>query len=427
MSSTFAPPPRRWANCRARPVCPARAAGLCALLVVVASPLVAPPLVAQHRPASDYPAVEADPWVPEPSRTDRKALERLEKERRELDIVAEPAGTVDACSRPAGPNLVNFIRRGPEPGDPTYMFGIDLCTRRPFVYEEPTRSGVIVGFDANPPHIEWAEDPADDRNLRGDRFAGELLVGVDMLFGTSTLDFGETSAGSVDFAAAPSLGVRVDRFRATFARAVAPPERSWLAKFSVAPFRRSPPRTPAPVEAPPPGSREARTTWFEPVDEPCNADGVGTRGFDGFRLGHRADDGDYPVDVEMVSYCTRPHRAYRVRTTTNQAWFGQFNNTFPKFATWRDVPRGGLLNSLSFTVGFGEILNDVFNVDFPTNVIYVGVGVAFSNSRWRIDAGRLFSNESLEVISAGVPVTVTTDGWTVQIQRALHFEEFFGP
>jgi hypothetical protein len=31
------------------------------------------------------------------------------------------------------------------------------------------------------------------------------------------------------------------------------------------------------------------------------------------------------------------------------------------------------------------------------------------------------------VISAGVPVTVTTDGWTVQIQRALHFEEFFGP
>ncbi|HSM08269.1 MAG TPA: hypothetical protein VLA33_04545, partial [Gemmatimonadota bacterium] len=158
-----------------------------------------------------------------------------------------------------------------------------------------------------------------------------------------------------------------------------------------------------------------------------NAEGVGTRGFDRFRMGHRAEDGRYPIEVEMVSYCTRPHRAYRVRTATDQTWFGQFNNTFPKFAAWEDIPRGGLLSSLSFTLGFGEVLNDVFNVDFPTNVIYVGLGVAFSDSRWRIDAGRLFSNEALEVISAGVPVTVTTDGWTVQIQRALHFDEFFGP
>ena len=105
----------------------------------------------------------------------------------------------------------------------------------------------------------------------------------------------------------------------------------------------------------------------------------------------------------------------------------RFNNTFPKFAAWEDIPRGGLLANLSLSVGFGEILNDVFNVDFPTNVIYVGLGVAFSDSRWRVDAGRLFSNESLDLVSAGVPVTVTTNGWTVQIQRALHFDEVFGP
>jgi hypothetical protein len=419
VSTAFASPPRRAPRSRARLP---RVAWLPALCV-----LTTPAAASQQRPISDARGAEVDPWIPEPSRADRKALERLEKERRELEIVAEPAGTVDPCASPEGPNLVNFIRRGAAPGDPTYLFGIDLCSRRPFVYEEPTQSGVIVGFAANPPHIEWAEDPADDRNLRGDRFAAELLVGVDMLFGTSTLDFGDTSAGSVDFAAAPSVGVRVDRFRATFARAVAPPERSWLAKVSVAPFRQRPPKAPVPVDPAPPGSREARTTWFDPVDEPCNADGVGTRGFDHFRMGHRAGDGRYPVDVQMVSFCTRPHRAYRVRTFTDQTWFGQFNNTFPKFAAWEDIPRGGLLNSLSFTVGFGEVMNDVFNVDFPTNVIYVGLGVAFSDSRWRIDAGRLFSNESLELISAGVPVTVTTDGWTVQIQRALHFEEFFGP
>ncbi len=424
MSRTFAPPPNTSIGRRAR----RRMVVWSSLVFALVVPPAATPLVAvQHRPVADGPATDDDPWVAQPRRDERKALERLEKERRELEIVAEPTGTVEPCARPEGPNLVNFIRRGTQPGDPTYMFGIDLCTLRPFVYEEPTRSGVIVGFQANPPAIEWAEDPADDRNLRGDRFAAELLVGVDMLFGTSTLDFGETASGSVDFAAAPSLGVRVGRFRASFARAAAPPERSWLTKVSVAPFRQSPPDEPAPVAPPPPGSRDARTTWFDAVDEPCNAEGVGTRGFDGFRMGHRAEDGRYPIEVEMVSYCTRPHRAYRVRTTTDQTWFGQFNNTFPKFAAWEDIPRGGLLSSLSFTVGFGEVLNDVFNVDFPTNVIYVGLGVAFSDSRWRIDAGRLFSNESLEVISAGVPVTVTTDGWTVQIQRALHFDEFFGP
>ena len=370
--------------------------------------------------------MEADPWISEPSRRDRKALERLEKERLELGIVAEPVEAVDPCARPEGPNFVGFIRRGSRPGDPTHLYGIDLCTRRPFVYQEPTRPGVIVGFDANPPAIEWAEDPDDDRNLRGDRFDAEMLVGVDMLFGTSTLDFGETAAGSVDFAAAPSLGIRVAAFSATFSRAVAPPERSWLAKVSVAPFRRGPSRAPPPAEAPATDGLAARTTWFEPVEDACNAPGIGMRGFDRFRIGHREKGGRYPVSLEMVSYCTRPHRAYRVRTFTDQIWFGQFNNTFPKFAAWEDIPRGGLINNLSFSVGFGEILNDVFNVDFPTNVIYVGLGVAFSDSRWRIDAGRLFSNESLEVISADVPVTVTTDGWTVHIQRALHFEELFG-
>jgi hypothetical protein len=64
----------------------------------------------------------------------------------------------------------------------------------------------------------------------------------------------------------------------------------------------------------------------------------------------------------------------------------------------------------------------VFNVDFPTRVIYVGLGYTFGDSRWRIDAGRLFTNEKLEVISAGEPVTVSTEGWTVQVQRALHRE-----
>lgn len=424
MSRTFVPPPNVSIGRRTRG---RTVVWLSIVLATVVPPAVSPLGAVQQGPVADGPAAEDDPWVSQPRRDERKALERLDKERRDLEIVAEPTGIVEPCVRPGGPNLVNFIRRGSRPGDPTYMFGIDLCTRRPFVYEEPTRSGVIVGFQANPPAIEWAEDPADDRNLRGDRFAAELLVGVDMLFGTSTLDFGETAAGSVDFAAAPSLGVRVGRFSASFARAAAPPERSWLAKVSVSPFRQGPPEAPAAVELPAPGSRDARTTWFDAVDEPCNAEGVGTRGFDGFRMGHLAADGRYPVEAEMVSYCTRPHRAYRVRTATDQTWFGQFNNTFPKFAAWNDIPRGGLLRSLSFTVGFGEILNDVFNVDFPTNVIYVGLGVAFSDSRWRIEAGRLFSNESLEVISAGVPVTVTTDGWTVQVQRALHFDEFFGP
>jgi len=388
--------------------------------------LVAPSALAavpQTSPvAAAYP--EADPWW-EPSRSDRKAIERLEKERLELGIVAEPRGTVDPCARPGGPNAVGFVRRGARPGDPTYLYGIDLCTRRPFVYQEPTRTGVIVGFDANPPSIEWAEDPDDDRNLRGDRFDAEMLVGVDLLFGTSTLDFGETASGSVDFAAAPSLGVRVGGFRVTFSRAVAPPERSWLAKLSVAPFRQGPTR--APPSGPPVPGGEPRTTWFEPLDEPCNAPGVGMRGFDRFRLGPRESNGRYQVGAEMVSYCTRPHRIYQVRTYTDQTWFGQFNNTFPKFAAWDHIPRGGLINNLSFSVGFGEILNDVFNVDFPTNVIYLGLGIAFGDSRWRVDAGRLFSNETLEVISADVPVTVTTDGWTVQIQRALHFEEVFGP
>ncbi|HSM08212.1 MAG TPA: hypothetical protein VLA33_04260, partial [Gemmatimonadota bacterium] len=313
MSRTFAPPPNTSAGRRARR---RRVVWLSTVFVIAAPPAASPLAAVQHRPVADGPAAGDDPWVSQPRRDERKALERLEKERRELEIVAEPAGTVDPCARPGGPNLVNFIRRGTQPGDPTYMFGIDLCSRRPFVYEEPTRSGVIVGFRANPPAIEWAEDPADDRNLRGDRFAAELLVGVDMLFGTSTLDFGETASGSVDFAAAPSIGLRVGRFRASFARAAAPPERSWLAKVSVAPFRQGPPDEPAPVEPLPPGSPDARTTWFDAVDEPCNAEGVGTRGFDRFRMGHRAEDGRYPIEVEMVSYCTRPHRAYRVRTAT---------------------------------------------------------------------------------------------------------------
>lgn len=399
------------------------------LLLALPFLALAPPAPAQEEPdpEGDVGEVQADPWQPALSRSDRRALERLEKSRMELDIVAEPAESVEPCARPGGPNLVNFIRRGGAPGDPTYLFGLDLCSGRPFVYQEPTGHGVIVGFDANPPDVHWAEDPGDDRNLRGDRFDAELLVGVDMLFGTSTLDFGETANGSVDFAAAPSIGFRVDRFRATFSRAVAPPERSWLVKLAVTPFRRGPPDASDPPPGLPEGVRAARTTWFAAVEDPCNARGVGMRGVDRFRLGHLDETGRYPVTLDMVSYCTRPYRSYRVRTYTDRTWFGQFNNTFPKFAAWEDIPRGGLLNNLSFSVGFGEILNDVFNVDFPTNVIYAGLGIAISDSRWRIDAGRLFSNESLDLISAGVPVTVTTDGWTVQIQRALHFEEIFGP
>lgn len=385
------------------------------------------PAPAQDAPVADGQAAEADPWRPEPSRRDRKALERLEATRRDLDIVAEKSTEIeDPCARSGGANLVNFVRRGERPGDPTYLFGIDLCSRRPFVYQEPTRRGVIVGFEANPPRVEWAEDPSDDRNLRGDRFDAELLAGVDMLFGTSTVDYGETANGSVDFAAAPSLGFRVGRVRLTFSRAVVPLERSWLAKVAVTPFRKGPPKRPPPVTGPPPGSRDARTTWYDPIDDPCNASGIGMRGVDRFHMGHRTEERRYPVTLEMVSYCTRPYRTYTVRTHTDRTYFDQFNNTFPKFAAWEDIPRGGLINNLSFSAGFGEVMNDVFNVDFPTNVIYVGLGVAFSDSRWRVDAGRLFSNESLDLVSAGVPVTVTTSGWTVQIQRALHFEEFFG-
>ncbi|MFW6083870.1 MAG: hypothetical protein ACODAA_01510 [Gemmatimonadota bacterium] len=378
----------------------------------------------ESEPVPELPAI--DPWAPEVDRDAQNALEELEEARGELGIVADSMVEVDPCGRPGGPNLVNFVRRGAEPGEPTYLYGIDLCSGRPFVYEEPTQTGVIVGLDANPPDIHWAGDLSDDRNLRGDRFPVELLVGVDMLFGTSTLDFGETASGSVDFAAAPSIGVRADRFRATFSHAVAPPERSWLVKFAVTPFRRGPPDEPAPVEEPAPTSHAERTTWFEPVGNPCNAPGVGIRGVDRMRIGHRRADRRYPVTLQMVSYCTRPYRQYSVRTTTDRTWFGQLNNTFPGFAAWDHIPRGGLMNNLSLSVGFGEILNDVFNVDFPTNVLYVGFGVAFGDSRWRVDAGRLITNEELEVISAGVPVVVSTDGWTVQVQRALHFDELFG-
>lgn len=405
------------------PVAPAQAVVFTFLALTL---VVAPPIAAQIESESRAERPTIDPWAPAPDRDARKALEKLEEAREELGIVADSMIEIDPCDRPGGPNLVNFVRRGSEPGEPTYLYGLDLCSGRPFVYEEPTQTGVIVGLDANPPDIRWAKDLSDDRNLRGDRFPAELLVGVDMLFGTSTLDFGETASGSVDFAAAPSVGVRVDRFRATFSRAVAPPERSWLAKLSVTPFRRGPPDEPAAVEEPGSDSHAARTTWFDPVVDPCNAPGVGIRGIDRMRIGHRRADRRYPVTLRMVSYCTRPYRQYNLRTTTDRTWFGQLNNTFPGFAAWDHIPRGGLLNNLSFSVGFGEILNDVYNVDFPTNVLYVGFGVAFSNSRWRIDAGRLITNEELEVASAGVPVIVSTDGWTVQVQRALHFDELFG-
>lgn len=370
------------------------------------------------------PEPAVDPWAPGGNRSARKALGRLEKEKLALGVVAESASTVEPCARPEGPNLVNFVRRGAAPGEPTYLFGIDLCTRRPFVYQEPTRSGVIVGFDANPPDIHWAEDLSDDRNLRGDRFDVELIVGAEGLFGTSTLEFetSATSSGTVDFAAAPSVGIRVGRFQATVSRAVAPVEPSWVAKFSVTPFRRGPPRTPADVPDPAPASWADRTSWFEAVGDPCNASGVGLRGVDSFRIEHRDDRGRYPVTLEMISYCTEPYRSYKVRTFTDEPYFSQFNNTFPKFAAWDEIPRGGVLNNLAVAVGVGEILNDVFNVDFPTRVIYVGLGYTFGNSRWRIDAGRLFTNEKLEVISAGEPVTVSTEGWTVQVQRALHLE-----
>lgn len=408
---------------RHRPAAQAQTVVVCFVALTFAA---APPLDAQADPESRTDPPTVDPWTPTPDRDARKALERLEEAREELGIVADSMTEIDPCDRPGGPNLVNFVRRGAEAGEPTYVYGIDLCTRRPFVYEEPTQTGVIVGLDANPPDIHWAKDLSDDRNLRGDRFPVELLVGLDMLFGTSTLDFGETASGSVDFAAAPSIGVRADRLRATFSRAVAPPERSWLAKLSVTPFRRGPPEEPARVDEPDAASHGERTTWFEPVVDPCDAPGVGIRGIDRMRIGHRQADRRYPVTLEMVSYCTRPYRQYSVRTTTDRTWFGQLNNTFPGFAAWGHIPRGGLLNNLSISVGFGEILNDVFNVDFPTNVLYVGLGVAFGNSRWRIDAGRLITNEELEVLSAGVPVIVSTDGWTVQVQRALHFDELLG-
>lgn len=390
------------------------------LLLIAAQSAAAPDMIAAQD--EDPRPPETDPWAPGANRRARNAVERLEKEKLALGVVAESASTVDPCTRPEGPNLVNFVRRGLEPGEPTYLFGIDLCTRRPFVYQEPTRSGVIVGFDANPPDIQWAEDLSDDRNLRGDRFDVELIVGAEGLFGTSTLEFEESASGTVDFAAAPSVGLRVGRFQATVSKAVAPVEATWLAKFSVTPFRRGPPRTPAHVQDPPPGTSADRTRWFEAVADPCNAAGVGLRGVDRFRLGHRDARGRYPVTLDMVSYCTEPYRSYKVRTFTDETFFSQFNNTFPKFAAWDEIPRGGILNNLAIAVGFGEILNDVFNVDFPTRVIYVGLGYTFGDSRWRIDAGRLFTNEKLEVISAGEPVTVSTEGWTVQVQRALHLE-----
>ncbi|MEE9208780.1 MAG: hypothetical protein V3U67_10510 [Gemmatimonadota bacterium] len=339
------------------------------------------------------------------------------KKKRELGIIAEPLGTIDPCTRPAGPNFINFVSRGRTVGEATYMYGIDLCTLRPFVYQEPTRPGVIAGFDANPPRIRWASDPADSRNLRGDRFGFELLVGMEGVFTTAHVDFGLSADRNPDASLAPYVGVRFSRIRLTYSRAAFPTRRTWLTKVGVMPFRQGP-RGRGPRPGLPQGNPGGETEYFEPVSNLCNAANMGIRGVDEFRVGEKQDDG-FPVTLNMVSYCGPKYAAYSVRTRTGRAYFSQFNNTFPQFANWGDIPRGGLLNNLALVGGYGQVEHDLGASSIETKVVYLGIGISFGNSRWRFDGGRLFPLESFEVGNELDPIRIEVTGWTAGFQRAL--------
>ena len=342
------------------------------------------------------------------------------KNRRALGIIAEPLGTLDPCTRPAGPNFVNFVSRGRTVGEATYMYGIDLCTLRPFVYQEPTRPGAIAGFDANPPRIRWANDPADSRNLRGDRFGLELLVGMEGVFTTATVDFGLSADRNPDASLAPYIGIRFSRIRLTYSRAAFPSRNTWLTKVGVMPFRQSPTRKPR--SGMPQGNPGGETEYFEPVADLCNAASLGIRGVDEFRVGEKQED-EFPVTLTMVSYCGPEYAAYSVRTRTGQAYFSQFNNTYPQFANWGDIPRGGLLNNLALVGGYGSVEHDFGRSSVETKVLYLGIGISFGDSRWRFDGGRLFPLESFDFVNELDPFRIEVTGWTAGFQRALSLGE----
>lgn len=353
-------------------------------------------------------------YVPPTPRADRKA----EKHRRELGIIAEPLGSLQPCERLEGPNFVNFVSRGRTTGEATYLYGIDLCTRRPFVYREPTRAGAIVGFDANPPRILWADDPADSRNLRGDRFAFELLLGLESVNTIASVDLGQSVDRISDVAFAPSVGVLFSRIRLVFSHGLLPRDNTWLTKLAFMPFRKGATRKrydPLPSSRARPGA----VTYFDPVKDPCNATNIGIRGVDRFRLGERGRDG-FPVTLEMVSYCQSEYAHYSVRTQSRLSYFSQFNNTFPQFADWGEIPRGGLLSSLAVIVGYGEVDHDLGRSDFSTRVIFAGLGISLGDSRWYLDVGRTFSLDSLDIPNGLEPIHVTVSGWAVHLQRALH-------
>jgi hypothetical protein len=361
-------------------------------------------LRAQGNPADHAPAYVV---------SDRTAA----KNRRELGIIARPLGSLDPCSRSKGPNFINFVSRGRSAGEATYLYGIDLCTRRPFVYREPTQTGVIAGFDANPPRIHWATDPTDTRNLRGDRFAFEIMAGLEGVFTSARIDYGLSVDQVADASLAPSLGVRFGRLRFSFAHAAYPMDDTWLTKVAVMPFRKSATNT-RPQASRGPADSRGTIAYHEPLDDLCNATNIGIRGVDEFRLRER-DDGAFPVSLEMVSYCTGDYAHYDVRTETDQSYFNEFNNTYPQFANWGEIPRGGLLSNLAIIGGYGQVDADLGGSTITSRVVYLGLGVSFGDSRWRFDIGRLFPLETLDIPGDLTPIRVTVTGWTAQIQRAL--------
>ncbi|MEN8144964.1 MAG: hypothetical protein ABFS14_08435, partial [Gemmatimonadota bacterium] len=162
---------------------------------------------------------------------------------------------------------------------------------------------------------------------------------------------------------------------------------------------------------------------FEPVSDLCNAAGLGIRGVDEFRVGEKEEEG-FPVTLSMVSYCGAEYTAYSVRTTTSRAYFSQFNNTYPQFANWGDIPRGGLLNNLAFVGGYGNVDHAISaRSSIETKVLYLGIGLSFGDSRWRFDGGRLFPLENFEFADALGTTRIDVTGWTAGFQRALSLSE----
>lgn len=321
----------------------------------------------------------------------------------------------DPCNSPYGPNFITFINKGRNPGEATFIYGVNICTKEIFQYRTATRSTFITRFSANPViKVEWS-DPTSPLTNKRDSEIFDITGGIDFVFGAMTLPLGANYFREDNFSMGFSLGTRYDKLKLTGTRTVSPLGNALFGKLTITPFKKWGEVKDAVFARE--SWQEDKMRYFNSVPNLCNQKGVGFRGFDDLNLGEKVRRDT--ASILMVSFCTKPYRVYKVKFFIKDPHFKEFNNTYPKFADWGRSPGDGFFSNLGFSAGVGKTHPSFAEKVYNVKVLYLGLDFVVGDSRWWVSFGKLFPLTKSYITILDNPQRIFFDAWVFGFQRSL--------